>query len=52
MTVFIQNCLDQNTLPSAGGDWEVIFRTLAEVAVENEQRDVEGGISKLLMLES
>jgi hypothetical protein len=50
--VFIQNYLSRNTLPSTGGDWEVSFRTLEGVAVENEQRDVEGGVSGLLMHES
>jgi hypothetical protein len=50
--LFMQNHLDQNTLPSTGGDWEVFFRTPGEVAVENEQRDVEGGVSELLMHES
>jgi hypothetical protein len=42
--IFIQNYLDRNTLPSTGGDWGVFLRALAEVAVENEQRDVEGGV--------
>jgi hypothetical protein len=49
---FMQNCLERNTLPSSGGDWEVFFRTLEEVVVKNEQRDVEGGVSELLMHES
>jgi hypothetical protein len=47
--VFTQNHLERNTLPSAGGDWVEFFRTLEEIAVENEQRDVEGGVSELLM---
>jgi hypothetical protein len=42
--IFIQNHLDRNTLPSTGGDGGVFLRALAEVAVENEQRDVEGGV--------
>jgi hypothetical protein len=46
--VFIQNYLD-GTLPSIGGDWKVFLRTLEKVAVENEQRDVEGGVLGLLM---
>jgi hypothetical protein len=46
-----QNCLDRNTLSSTGGGRKVLFHTLEEVAVENEQRDVEGGVSLLLMYE-
>jgi hypothetical protein len=49
---FIQNCLDRNTLPSTGGDWEVLSRTLEEASVENEQRDVKGVVSEVLMHES
>jgi hypothetical protein len=49
--IFMKNYLDQNTLPSTGGDWELFFRTLEEVAEENEQRDVESGASELLMHE-
>jgi hypothetical protein len=45
----IQSHLDRNTLPSTGGDWELLFCTLEEVAVENEQRDVEGGGFELLV---
>jgi hypothetical protein len=44
MKVFKQNHLDRNTLPSTGGDWEVLSHTLEEVAGENEQRDAEVGV--------
>jgi hypothetical protein len=47
--VFIQNYLDCNTLPDTGGDWGVFLRTLEEVLVESEQRDVEIGVSELLL---
>jgi hypothetical protein len=50
--VFIQNYFDRNTLPSTGGGWKVLSHTLEEVAVENEQRDIEDGVSELLMHES
>jgi hypothetical protein len=50
--VCIQNYLDRNTLPNTGGGWKVLFHTLEEVSVENEQRDVEGGVSEQLMHES
>jgi hypothetical protein len=46
-----RNCLDQNTLPNTGGDWEALLRTLADVLMENEQRHVAGGVSELLMHE-
>jgi hypothetical protein len=49
---FIQNYLGRNTLPSTGGDCEVLFRTLEEVAAENEQHDVEGVVPELLMYDS
>jgi hypothetical protein len=49
LAFIIQNYSDHNTLPSTGKAWEVSNRTLKEVAVENEQRDVEGGISEPLM---
>jgi hypothetical protein len=46
--VFIQKPeLDRNTQPRTGGDRGVILCTLEEVAVENEQRDVEGGVSEM-----
>jgi hypothetical protein len=45
------NYLDRHTLPSTGGDWEVFLRTLEEIAVD-EQGDVEGSDSELLMHES
>jgi hypothetical protein len=49
--VLIQN-LELKPLPSTGSDWEVFFRALQEVSVKNEQRDVEGDVSELLMHES